>query len=110
MNVADYIRKKEQAQKNASNNQSNASNNQSNANNYQNNQNQNQNMSPQDAIGKYSNMSEGDLMQELFREGSVSSGKISAQELDNFYNSASGYFSEEQRNKMRVLIEQLKRS
>lgn len=94
MNVADYIRKKQQAQNNANNNQNN----------------QNPNMSPQDALNKYSNMSEGDLMQELFREGSVSSGKISGQELDNFYNSASGYLNEEQRNKMRMLIEQLKRS
>lgn len=88
MNVADYIRKKQR------NNAQNSS----------------QNTNPQDAINKFSQMSEGDLMQELFKEGSVSSGKVSPQELDNFYNNASGYLNSEQLAKMKMLIEQLKRS
>ncbi|HKL73374.1 MAG TPA: hypothetical protein VJ903_00610 [Clostridia bacterium] len=91
MNVADYIRRKQQQQN-------------------PNNDNNNPNVSPQDALNKYSNMSENDLMQELFREGSVSSGKISASELDNFYNTASGFLGQDQLDKMRMLIEQLKRS
>lgn len=94
MNVADYIRKK-QAEQNK---------------NEQRSSNQSENLSPQEAMNKYSNMSEGDLMKELFREGSVSSGKVSANELDNFYNSASSFLSAEQRDKMKMLIEQLKRS
>ncbi|NLL56443.1 MAG: hypothetical protein GX242_04440 [Clostridiales bacterium] len=94
MNIVDYIRRKEQEK---------------NRKNSENNDNQ-QNISPQDALNKYSQMSENELMTELFKEGSVSSGKVSAQELDNFYNSASGYLNQEQRNKMKMLIEQLKRS
>lgn len=91
MNVADYIRKKQRSDA-------------------QNKQTQNNYTSTEDAMNKYSNMSEGDLMGELFKEGSVSSGKVSGQELDNFYNTAGIYLNEEQRSKMKMLIEQLKRS
>jgi hypothetical protein len=95
MNVADYIRKK---QKKENNNQN------------QNQQYQNGNPSPEEAMNKYSKMSEGDLMQELFKEGSVSQGKVSGEELDNFYNKVSGMIDADQRAKMKMLIEQLKRS
>ncbi|HOO23051.1 MAG TPA: hypothetical protein PKY53_05150 [Clostridia bacterium] len=93
MNIADYIRKK-QAQ--SSPNQGNPP--------------PEQPVNMQDAINKYSAMPESELMKELFKEGSVSSGKVSPEQLDNFYNTASAFLTEEQRAKMKSLIEQLKRS
>ena len=53
-------------------------------------------------------MSEEQLMQELFRVGKVSSGNVSAKELDAFYNSVKGFLTPEQSAKMRALILQLK--
>ena len=61
-----------------------------------------------DAIGKYSAMNEEQLMQELFRVGKVSSGNVSADELDAFYANVRGFLTPEQSEKMRALIMQLK--
>lgn len=73
-------------------------------------QNQQNNVNPQAAFGKYSKMNEEQLMQELFKAGSVSSGKISPEALDNFYKSISARLSPEQAARMKDLISQLKRS
>jgi hypothetical protein len=66
------------------------------------------NMSPEDAVKKYSAMSEEQLMQELFKVGSVSSGNVSASELDSFYDRVKGFITPEQAAKMKSLIMQLK--
>lgn len=65
---------------------------------------------PEEALNKYSNYSEEQLMSELFRLGSLSNGKISAQELDTFYDNVSAYLTPEQSARMRELITQLKNS
>lgn len=61
-----------------------------------------------DAVEKYSAMNEEQLMQELFRVGKVSSGNVSAEELDAFYANVKGFLTPEQAAKMRSLILQLK--
>ncbi len=66
-------------------------------------------MSATEAIDKYSSMSEEQLMQELFRVGSVSSGNISANELDSFYGQVKTFLTPEQSARMKELIAQLKR-
>lgn len=70
----------------------------------------NNGMPDEATINKYSQMSENELMSELFNQGSVSKGQVSSEELDNFYSSASSFLTKEQREKMKYLIEQLKRS
>lgn len=67
-------------------------------------------VSPADALDKYKNYSEEQLMSELFRLGSLSTGRISAQELDDFFAKVSPYLTPEQRAKMKDLIIQLKNS
>lgn len=88
MNIADYIRNK-------------------------NKQNQNMKVDTQidvnQAINKYGAMSEEELMRELFRVGSVSSGNVSSAELDGFYKQVKNFLTPEQSEKMRNLIIQLKR-
>ncbi len=88
MNIADYIRNK-------------------------NKQNQNMKVDTQidvnQAINKYGAMSEEELMRELFRVGSVSSGNVSSAELDGFYEQVKNFLTPEQSEKMRNLIIQLKR-
>lgn len=64
----------------------------------------------QEMLGKYSKMNEEQLMQELFKVGSVSSGKVSSEALDNFYKNISAKLTPEQASRMRDLISQLKRS
>lgn len=66
--------------------------------------------SPEEAPNKYSSYSEEQLMSELFRLGSLSSGKISAEELDSFFANVQGYLSPEQLARMKDLITQLKNS
>lgn len=66
-------------------------------------------MSATEAIDKYSSMSEEQLMQELFRVGSVSSGNVSADELDGFYGKVKAFLTPEQSARMKELISQLKR-
>ncbi len=61
------------------------------------------------AINKYGAMSEEELMRELFRVGSVSSGNVSSAELDGFYKQVKNFLTPEQSEKMRNLIIQLKR-
>lgn len=66
--------------------------------------------SPEEALNKYSSYSEEQLMSELFRLGSLSSGRISAEELDAFYNNVQAYLTPEQAARMKELITQLKNS
>ena len=104
MDVAEYIRRK-QKQQNKQNNQQNNNNKQPEINfDKQNNTN------PQEAYNKYSKMNEEQLMQELFKVGSVSSGNVSAQALDSFYNKIRSRLTPEQAARMSDLIAQLKRS
>lgn len=63
-----------------------------------------------EAIKSYSGMSEEQLMAELFKKGSLSTGNVSAEELDAFFAKASPYLTKEQSEKMRNLIIQLKNS
>ena len=64
--------------------------------------------SPEEIYKKYAGYSEEQLMNELFRYGSLSTGKISAQELDDFYKKARPYLSAEQAERMKELIIALK--
>lgn len=90
MDVGEYIRRKQREQEKNENQASQ------------------QNESVQSALGRYQSMSEEQLMQELFRVGKVSSGNVSAKELDAFYDSVKGFLTPEQSAKMRALILQLK--
>lgn len=67
-------------------------------------------MTAEEAYEKYSAYSEEQLMSELFQRGSLSNGKVSAEELDAFYNNARPFLTNEQAEKMRNLIIQLKNS
>ena len=87
MDVGEYIRKKQQRMENQASVK-------------------NENIN--DAINHYSGMSEEQLMQELFKVGRVSSGNVSAKELDGFYNNVRSFLSPEQAEKMKALIMQLK--
>ena len=58
-------------------------------------------------LGKYTSMSEEQLMQELFRV--ANSSGVSNEELDSFYRNAESYLTPEQKEKMKNLIMQLKR-
>lgn len=93
MNVADYIRNKnkETEKKQAKPNEDTPK-------------------SPQEALNKYSHYSEEQLMSELFRLGSLSNGRISAKELDDFYANVRSFLTPEQSERMRELITQLKNS
>lgn len=84
MNIADYIRKKNAETESAAN--------------------------VKETLDKYSTYSEEQLMSELFRLGSLSEGKISAKELDDFYEKASPFLTPEQSARMKDLITQLKNS
>lgn len=63
-----------------------------------------------EALNKYSGLSEEQLTAELFKKGSLSNGNVSAEELDAFYNNALPFLTKEQAEKMRSLITQLKNS
>ena len=86
MDVGEYIRKKQQKSESK----------------------QKENNNINETINRYSAMSEEQLMQELFKVGRVSSGNVSAKELDGFYNSVKAFLSAEQAEKMKTLIMQLK--
>ena len=60
-----------------------------------------------EALNKYSGLSEEQLTAELFKKGSLSNGNVSAEELDAFYNNALPFLTKEQAEKMRSLITQL---
>lgn len=85
MNIADYIKKKNAETENSA-------------------------ATVKEALDKYSTYSEEQLMSELFRLGSLSEGKISAKELDDFYEKASPFLTPEQSARMKDLITQLKNS
>ncbi len=91
MNISDYIRKKNAETERAANDVGNAN-------------------DVKEALDKYSTYSEEQLMSELFRLGSLSEGKISAKELDDFYLKASPFLTPEQSARMKDLITQLKNS
>lgn len=59
---------------------------------------------------RYSGYSEEQLLGELFRLGSLSSGNVSARDLDGFFNRARPFLTPEQAAKMADLIRQLKNS
>ena len=94
MDVGEYIRRKQKMenkqQENRTYDKKNAS------------------MNTNEIFNRYSGMSEEQLMQELFKVGSVSGGNVSAKELDNFYESVRHYLTPEQSAKMKSLIMQLK--
>lgn len=94
MKIQDYINEKNRNQKNKKTSYT-ASKNQDYVN-------------PEDAMNKYSKMSEEELMGELFRVGSCSSGGTTPEQLDSFFSNVQGMLSEEQKEKMKRLITQLK--
>lgn len=65
----------------------------------------------EETIGKYSAMSEEQLMQELFRsaEAGRQNGSLNNGMLDDFFGKVGGMLSAEQRERMTELIRQLKR-
>ena len=63
-----------------------------------------------EALNKYSGLSEEQLTAELFKKGSLSNGNVSAEELDAYYRNALHFLTKEQAEKMRSLITQLKNS
>lgn len=65
---------------------------------------------PDEAMEKYSKMSEEELIQELFRVGACSRGGVTPEELDEFYDGIKSMLSPEQQEKMKDLITQLKMS
>ncbi len=89
MDVGEYMRRKEREKEQRKNKKNN-------------------NMSASEAVEKYSSMSEEQLMQELFKVGSVSKGNISAGELDAFYENVKAYLTPEQSARMKELIILLK--
>lgn len=107
MDVAEYIRRKQREQ-NKNKSEQNKQNNEQNK-TEKNNASQS-NTNPQEAYNKYSKMNEEQLMQELFKVGSVSSGNVSPQALDTFFNNVRSRLTPEQAARMSDLIAQLKRS
>lgn len=67
--------------------------------------------SNEEMVGKYSQMSEEQLMQEMFRSASQSrsNGTLNDEMLDGFYNQAQGFLSPEQSERMKDLIRELKK-
>lgn len=68
-------------------------------------------LTPEEAIGKYSNMSESDLMSELFRSAREGreSGELTDESLEEFYNKARSFLTPEQAERMRELLIELKK-
>ena len=62
------------------------------------------------AIKHFSGMNEQQLMSEMFRvaAGERDNGSLDAEKLEDFYKKASPMMSQQQRNKLRALINQLK--
>lgn len=69
-----------------------------------------QEATPEEVLNRYSGMSEEQMMQELFRVGSVSTGGTTPQQLDSFYTQVQSFLSAEQKARMDELIRQLKNS
>lgn len=65
----------------------------------------------QDKIDEYASKSQDELMGELLANASrmKADGTLTPQDLDNFYNRVSAFLNDEQRERMRTLIEMLKR-
>lgn len=89
MDVGEYIRRKQRERENASSDER-------------------VEMTAEEAIGKYGSMSEEQLLQELFRVGTVSGGNVTASEYDDFYRRVQPFLTPEQSAKMKSLIMQLK--
>ena len=64
----------------------------------------------QDKINEYAGKSQDELMSELLSTANrmKGAGTLTARELDEFYDKVSGFLNEEQRARMRSLIEMLK--
>ena len=77
-------------------------------NNYTNNNNQQQDF--KQAYEQYSKMSENDLMNQMFEmaRASKQNGELDNQKIEQFYQSASLMFDENQRKKLRSLLDMLK--
>ena len=65
-------------------------------------------ITPEEAVRRYGGMSEEQLMQELFRVGTVSGGNVTASEYDAFFERVRPFLTPEQAAKMKSLILQLK--
>ena len=65
----------------------------------------------QDKIDEYASKSQDELMRELLSSGArmKADGTLTAQDLDNFYSRVEAFLNDEQRQRMRALIEMLKR-
>lgn len=65
----------------------------------------------QQKVGEYAGKSQHELMQELLSTSSrmKQNGELSGADLDNFYSKVQGFLNEEQRQRMKSLIETLKR-
>ncbi len=61
-------------------------------------------------VGEFAGKSQQELMQELLSTSSrmKQSGELSGADLDDFYNKVQGFLNEEQRQRMKSLIETLK--
>ena len=65
----------------------------------------------QDKLGEYANKSQDELMGELLATANrmKGAGTLTARELDDFYGRVEGFLNDEQKARMRSLIEMLKR-
>lgn len=63
-----------------------------------------------DKINEYAVKSQDELMQELLATANrmKGAGTLTARELDDFYNRVAGFLDEEQKARMRALIQMLK--
>ena len=64
----------------------------------------------QEKISEYASKSQDELMRELLLTANRmrADGNLSSNDLENFYNRVSAFLNEEQRERMRALIEMLK--
>lgn len=65
----------------------------------------------QSKINEFAGKSQEELMSELFASANLlkGEGRLTARDLDEFYGKVSGFLNEEQKARMRSLIEALKR-
>ncbi|MBQ9276726.1 MAG: hypothetical protein IJ226_03935 [Clostridia bacterium] len=65
----------------------------------------------QQKVGEYAGKSQQELMQELMSTSArmKQNGELTSADLDNFYSKVQGFLNEEQRQRMKSLIETLKR-
>lgn len=66
----------------------------------------------QDIYNKYSNLDEDSLMNTIYETASTAkkNGELNNESIENFYRNASGMLNEQQRVKLRDLLDKLKES